>query len=213
MKNKYIEGNIGLVKSCISKFSYQYSDYDDLFQAGCLGLIKASKKFDEKRGTKFSSYAVPYILGEIKNYFYENRKIKVSKIINKNYNAIKIHKEEFIKRFNREPTLSEISENLKISIEDIVQALESSQLVQSSDENENYDLFFEESHEKDISKKIDVQSAIKSLDETEQKIVKMRFFEFKTQDYTAKELKMTQVMVSRKEKKILKNLRAKLAFN
>lgn len=121
MKSKYIEDNIGLVKSCISKFSYQHCDYDDLFQAGCLGLTKAYKKFDDKRGTKFSSYAVPYILGEIKNYFSENRKIKVSKIIKKNYSLINKHKETFIKVYNRGPTLKEISEKLGMSIEDIIQ--------------------------------------------------------------------------------------------
>ena len=211
MKNKYIEDNIGIVKSCISKFSYQYCDYDDLFQAGCLGLTKAYKKFDEKRGTKFSSYAVPYILGEIKNYFSESRKIKVSKIINKNYNMISKQKEEFIKIYNREPTLREISEKLGMSIEDIVQALESSQTVISSNEQENNDLLFEESHEKYVSQKIDIQNALKTLDETEQQIVKMRFFDLKTQDYTAKQLNMTQVMISRKEKKILKYLREKLS--
>lgn len=213
MKNKYIEENIGLIKSCVSKFSYRYSDYDDLFQVGCLGLTKAFKKFDEKRGIKFSSYAVPYILGEIKNYFSENRKIKVSKIINKNYNEIKNQKEEFVKKYGREPTVSEISEMLKISIEDVVQALESSQLVESYDKDENRDILFEESHEKNVSQKVDIQNAIESLGEIERQIVKMRFFELKTQDYVAKKLKMTQVMISRKEKKILNHLRVKLSFN
>ncbi len=213
MKNKYIEENIGLIKSCVSKFSYRYSDYDDLFQVGCLGLTKAFKKFDEKRGIKFSSYAVPYILGEIKNYFSKNRKIKVSKIINKNYNEIKNQKERFVKEYGREPTVSEISEMLKISIEDVVQALDSSQLVESYDEGKNRDILFEESHEKNVSQKVDIQDAIKSLDKIEQQIVKMRFFELKTQDYVAKKLKMTQVMISRKEKKILNHLRVKLSFN
>lgn len=182
-----------------------------MFQAGCLGLTKAYKKFDDKRGTKFSSYAVPYILGEIKNYFSENRKIKVSKIIKKNYSLINKHKETFIKVYNRGPTLKEISEKLGMSIEDIIQALESSQIIVSSNEQKNYDTLFEESHEKYVSQKIDIQNAIKTLDETEKQIVKMRFFNFKTQDYTAKKLNMTQVMISRKEKKILNYLREKLS--
>ena len=215
MKNKrseIVEKNIGLVKSCISKFSYQKTDYDDIFQAGCLGLIKASMKFDENRGTKFSSYAVPYIFGEIKNFFSENSKIKISKIIKKNYNSIKSEEENFINTYKREPTLKEISEILNLSIEDIVQALESVQFVSSvDDDNEKGFCSFEESHEDLVSEKIDIEKAIKSLNEKDQKIINMRFFEQKTQSYLAKILGMTQVQVSRREKKIIEYLRSKLS--
>ena len=210
MENEIIEKNIGLIKSCISRFPYRISDYDDLFQAGCLGLTKASIKFDESRGTKFSSYAVPYILGEIKDFFDKNSKIKVSKIIKRNYRAIKSEKENFIKIHNREPSLNEISENLKISVEDILEALEYSQPILSTDNDTRLDLSFEESHEKDISEKVDVQAAIRSLNNVERQIVNMRFFKLKTQSDSAKALGMTQVQISRKEKKILKELRKKL---
>lgn len=211
MNNKIVENNIGLVKSCISRFSYHISDYDDLFQAGCLGLTKASIRFDNMRGTKFSSYAVPYILGEIKNFFDKNGKVKVSKITKKNYRLIQNKKEEFIKTYNREPSLKEISEILNISIEEILEALEYSKPILSTDEDNNLNSSFEESHEKNVSDKIDVQKAIKSLNEIERKIINMRFFKLKTQSDSAKILGMTQVQISRKEKKILKILREKLS--
>ena len=211
MNNKIVENNIGLVKSCISRFSYHISDYDDIFQAGCLGLTKASIRFDNMRGTKFSSYAVPYILGEIKNFFDKNGKVKVSKITKKNYRLIQNKKEEFIKTYNREPSLKEISEILNISIEEILEALEYSKPILSTDEDNNLNSSFEESHEKNVSDKIDVQKAIKSLNEIEQKIINMRFFKLKTQSDSAKILGMTQVQISRKEKKILKTLRTKLS--
>lgn len=211
MKNKIVENNIGLVKSCISRFSYHISDYEDIFQAGCLGLTKASINFDDMRGTKFSSYAVPYILGEIKSFFEKNGKIKVSKIVKKNYRDIQREKEKFIKLNNREPSLKEISEILNISIEETLEALECSKPILSTDEDNNLNSSFEESHEKKVSEKIDVQKAIRDLGEIERKIINMRFFKLKTQSDSAKILGMTQVQISRKEKKILQILRKKLS--
>ena len=211
MNNKIVENNIGLVKSCISRFSYYTSDYDDIFQAGCLGLTKAALKFDNTKGTKFSSYAVPYILGEIKTFFDKNVKIKASKVIKKNHREIQREKEKFIKIYNREPSLKEISKILNISIEEILEALEYSKPILSTDEDNNLNLSFEESHEKNVSEKIDVQEAIKSLNSTDQKIINMRFFKLKTQSDSAKILGMTQVQISRKKKKILQILRKKLS--
>ena len=207
-----IEQNIGLVKSCVSKFLFKNSDYDDIFQAGCLGLTRAAKKFNPEFGTKFSSYAVPFILGEIKNFFSNNNKIKLSRNNQKIYKIINTEREEFCIKNNREPTLNELSEKLNIPVENILESLESHQSVSSID-NDNYSEkteISEESHEKFVDTKIDIRSAIDKLSPEDQKIIKMRFFESKTQSDSAKILGMTQVQISRREKKILKHLRASL---
>ena len=212
MLNNIIEQNIGLVKSCISKFLFKSSDYEDIFQAGCLGLTRAAKKFDPNFGTKFSSYAVPFILGEIKDFFHNNNKLKLSRNHQRIYNMINIEKEKFYNENNREPTLCELSERLGISTEDILEALESHQTVSSIDDD-NYSEkseISEESHEKLVNTRIDIRNAIDRLSPEDQKIIKMRFFESKTQSDSAKILGMTQVQISRREKKILKYLRASL---
>lgn len=212
-----IEQNIGLVKSCVSKFLFKNSDYDDIFQAGCLGLTRAAKKFNPEFGTKFSSYAVPFILGEIKNFFNNNNKIKLSRNNQKIYKIINTEREEFCIKNNREPTLNELSEKLNIPVENILEALESHQNIISIEENnlicEKKSNIFEESHEKYINTKIDIRNAINKLNNIDKKIINMRFFELKTQSDSAKILGMTQVQVSRREKKILKNLRSCLSNN
>ncbi|MBO6126536.1 MAG: sigma-70 family RNA polymerase sigma factor [Clostridia bacterium] len=212
-----IEQNIGLVKSCVSKFLFKNSDYDDIFQAGCLGLTRAAKKFNPEFGTKFSSYAVPFILGEIKNFFNNNNKIKLSRNNQKIYKIINTEREEFCIKNNREPTLHELSEKLNIPVENILEALESHQNIISIEENnltcEKKSNIFEESHEKYINTKIDIRNAINKLSNIDKKIINMRFFESKTQSDSAKILGMTQVQISRREKKILKNLRNCLSNN
>lgn len=212
-----IEQNIGLVKSCVSKFLFKNSDYDDIFQAGCLGLTRAAKKFNPEFGTKFSSYAVPFILGEIKNFFNNNNKIKLSRNNQKIYKIINTEREEFCIKNNREPTLNELSEKLNIPVENILEALESHQNIISIEENnltcEKKSNIFEESHEKYVNTKIDIRNAINKLSNLDKKIINMRFFESKTQSDSAKILGMTQVQISRREKKILKNLRNCLSNN
>lgn len=215
INNEFIEQNIGLVKSCISKFFINNSDYDDIFQAGCLGLTRAAKTFDNNRGIKFSTYAVPFILGEIKNFFHSNKKIKVSRNLQKTYKLVSSEQESFLKENNRLPTLSEISEKLNISIEQILEALESQNNIDSIDD-ENFNLksiSYEESYEKLISERIDICEAISKLNDVEQKIIKLRFFNHKTQSCSAKILGMTQVQISRKEKKILQKLRLNLQIH
>ena len=215
INNEFIEQNIGLVKSCISKFFINSSDYDDIFQAGCLGLTRAAKTFDDNRKTKFSTYAVPFILGEIKNFFHSNKKIKVSRNIQKICKLINSEQELFIKENNRLPTLSEISKRLNISLEQILEALESQNSIDSiNDEKFNEkNISYEESYEILVSEQIDICEAIKKLSDIEQKIIKLRFFNHKTQSYSAKILGMTQVQISRKEKKILQKLRSSLQTN
>ena len=210
--NEFIENNIGLVRSCVSKFFYNGSDYDDIFQAGCLGLTRAAKLFDEKRGVKFSTYAVPFILGEIKDFFHNNKKLKISRNIQKIYKLVSAEQEKFYDINHRSPSLSEISKNINVPVEQILEALESQNSVESIDDetfNEK-NLSYEESYDKIVSQKIDVHKAIEKLNNIDKKIIFLRFFNLKTQKDSAKSLGMTQVQISRREKKILKNLRSNL---
>lgn len=210
--NEFIENNIGLVRSCVSKFFYNESDYDDIFQAGCLGLTRAAKSFDNKRGVKFSTYAVPFILGEIKDFFHNNKKLKISRNIQKIYKLVSAEQEKFYEINQRSPSLSEISKNINIPIEQILEALESQNSIESIDDetfNEKK-LLYDESYDKIITQKIDIHKAIERLNSIDKKIIFLRFFNLKTQQDSAKSLGMTQVQISRREKKILKNLRSNL---
>jgi len=210
VKNNLVESNINLVRACVSRFLGKGIEYDDIFQAGCLGLVKAARKFDCTRGTKFSTCAVPFILGEIKCLFRENNQLKVSRSLKDLFNKIRYEREIFIKNNNRDPSLSELANTLGVTVEKIVEALNSSQYVFSIDENEGFREIFSDSHEKLLSEQISVRDAILSLNDLDKKIIQMRFFQFKTQLDSAKCLGMTQVQISRMEKKILKKLRTKL---
>ena len=211
MINKTIESNIGLVKSCVSKFHCQPSDYEDVFQAGCLGLIRATKRFSHSCGVKFSTYAVPFILGEIKNFFHDNSKIKINKNLRKNYFVVKSAREFFCRTNGREPTLNETSAMTNLPVEAILESLNSQKEVVSYDDISLPELkSHEKSHDERISNKIDVHNAIRNLSNMDKKILNMRFFQFKTQTDSAKILGMTQVQISRREKKILKFLRSQL---
>lgn len=210
MIDEVVKENIGLVRSCISKFFFKNLDYDDVFQAGCIGLTRAAQKFDSSKGTKFSTYAVPFIFGEIKNFFHSNRKFKIGRDSDKLYSLIKSEQNSFFENNGRDPSLSEISETLNVSIEDILESIESHKDISSMDEDNSNLQIFEESHEKSVSEKIDIRNAIENLSDKDKKLVNLRFFEFKTQSDSAKILGMSQVQISRREKKILKILRSKL---
>ena len=212
MIDEVVKENIGLVRSCVSKFFFKNLDYDDVFQAGCIGLTRAAQKFDASKGTKFSTYAVPFIFGEIKNFFHSNRKFKIGRDSDKLYSLIKSEQNSFFENNGRDPSLSEISEILNVSIEDILESIESHKDISSMDEDDSNlkSQIFEESHEKSVSEKIDIRNAIENLSDKDKKLINLRFFEFKTQSDSAKILGMSQVQISRREKKILKILRSKL---
>lgn len=196
----------------MSKFLFNSSDYEDIFQAGCVGLTRAAKRFNPSFGTKFSSYAVPFILGEIKNFFHNNNALKINRNSEKIYNMVKHECERFFVENHREPVLNELSKNLEISKEDILESLENHQNVSSIDNalDGKENKIFEESHEKYVNDKIDIRNAIENLSLTDKKIINLRFFESKTQSVAATMLGMTQVQVSRREKKILEKLRKRL---
>ena len=214
IRDEKIESNLGLVHSCAHKLRGRGVEYEDLFQAGCVGLIKAVDGFDENRGFSFSTYAVPVILGEMKRIFRDDGTVSVSRSLKEKGRKISYEKEAFIKQFNREPTVKEIAERLGFDEYETVQAITASMPVISmtmqDDESENQFDIPVDSHEQSVSTLIALEQVMSELDERDKEIIRMRYFTGLTQTVIAKKLGMTQVQVSRREKVILKQMRSKL---
>lgn len=213
-RDEKIESNLGLVHSCAHKLRGRGVEYEDLFQAGCVGLIKAVDGFDEERGFSFSTYAVPVILGEMKRIFRDDGTVSVSRSLKEKGRKISYEKEAFIKQFNREPTVKEIAERLGFDEYETVQAITASMPVISmtvqDDESENQFDIPVDSHEQSVSTLIALEQVMSELDERDKEIIRMRYYTGLTQTVIAKKLGMTQVQVSRREKVILKQMRSKL---
>jgi RNA polymerase sporulation-specific sigma factor len=213
--------NMGLIGSIIKRFMGRGCEQEDLFQIGSIGLIKAVDKFDTSFDVKFSTYAVPMITGEIKRFLRDDGMIKVSRSLKEN--AVKIARaiEEYKKEHLKEPTIEEIAEMTDISTEDIVMSFEASADVESiyktvyqSDENEIclLDRLEEKRNYNDeMVDKMVIGEILEQLPEKEQKLIRMRYFEERTQTDIAGELGISQVQVSRMEKRILANMKKKLA--
>ena len=213
-RDEKIESNLGLVHSCAHKLRGRGVEYEDLFQAGCVGLIKAVDGFDEERGFSFSTYAVPVILGEMKRIFRDDGTVSVSRSLKEKGRKISYEKEVFIKQFNREPTVKEIAERLGFDEYETVQAITASMPVLSmtmqDDESENQFDIPVDSHEQSVSTLIALEQVMSELDGRDKEIIRMRYYSGLTQTVIAKKLGMTQVQVSRREKVILKQMRSKL---
>lgn len=212
-RDEMIVSNIPLVHSIANRFRGRGIEYDDLYQAGCLGLIKAVDNFDESRGFMFSTYAVPVIMGEIKRLFRDGGAVKVSRTLKENSIKVQAVREKFVKKELREPTISELSELSGFSCEELSEILNvltpvASLSVSTEDGDDVIDIPVDESEV--LFDKLSVHQALKVLDKTELMIVKYRFYEGNTQCETAKKLNISQVQVSRKEKQILQKLRKKL---
>lgn len=212
-REKMIVGNIGLVHCIANRFIGRGAEYDDLYQAGCVGLIKAVDNFDESRGFLFSTYAVPVIMGEIKRLFRDGGAIKVSRSLKEKSIRVQAIREKFIKSELREPTLSELASLSGFCEEELGEILNVINpvvsLSVSNDDGENIlDIPFDDSDE--VLNKISVHQALKTLSNTELLIVKYRYFEGKTQCEAAELLGISQVQVSRREKQLLTKLRKKL---
>ncbi len=212
-RNEIIENNLALVHSCANKFKGRGVEYDDLFQAGCIGLIKAADKFDETRGFSFSTYAVPVILGEIKRIFRDGGTIKIGRALKeKSRIAVKIN-EELTARLNRQPTVNELAAELKTEPEEAAMLLNASMpiysLTYSNDEENQIDIPVE-SHENKISDSLALHQILDNLDEKDRKMIVLRYYRGLTQSKTAMKLGMTQVQVSRREKAVLEMIRKKL---
>ena len=208
-----IVGNIGLVHCIANRFIGRGAEYDDLYQAGCVGLIKAVDNFDESRGFLFSTYAVPVIMGEIKRLFRDGGAIKVSRSLKEKSIRVQAIREKFINSELREPTLSELASLSGFCEEELGEILNVINpivsLSVSNEDGENIlDIPFDDSDE--VLNKISVHQALKTLSNTELLIVKYRYFEGKTQCEAADLLGISQVQVSRREKQLLTKLRKKL---
>jgi RNA polymerase sporulation-specific sigma factor len=209
-RNKLIEDNVRLVHACCKRFVGRGIEYDDIFQVGCIGLVKAADGFDETRGLCFSTYAVPTIIGEIKRLFRDSGAIKVSRSVKEL--SMKIAREtEKLEKIGCEATVGILSERLGVPVEEIVEAIDASrQAVSLTFDGEDGICEIDlpcESHENRVCSKIMIDEAISRLNSQEREIIKLRFWCEKTQTESAKILGISQVQVSRKEKKALEKLR------
>lgn len=213
-KDEFVRKNLGLVHSCANRFRGRFIEYDDLFSAGCVGLLKAIDGFDESRGLMFSTYAVPAILGEIKRLFRDGGAIKVSRSLKELSLKVVRERERFSKVNFREPTVSELADKLEVSTEDIVEAINVSippmSLTMNDEDGESQlDIAIDVIDER-VTDAISLEVVLKTLEVVERNLIILRYYKNKTQTETAKILGMTQVQVSRKEKKLLLKLRLKL---
>ena len=208
------EENLGLVHLCANRFRGRGIEYEDLCSAGCIGLMKASRAFDESRGLRFSTYAVPVILGEIKRLFRDGGSVKVSRSVKELYLRLMRLKDSFMSEQGREPTVRELSALCGESCEAVIEAISAgrppvSLTVQTEDGIDEADVPVPSSDEQ-ILEELALSKALAGLDERDRMLITLRYYRDKTQTETAAALGMTQVQVSRREKKVLAELREKL---
>ncbi len=219
-----VEKNVGLVWSIVKRFQNRGYEIDDLYQIGSIGLIKAINKFDASYDVKFSTYAVPMIIGEIKRFIRDDGIIKVSRSLKEIASKARITKEILSKELGREPSVNEVSERMNVSPEELVLALEAGctpeSLYSTVGEGDNTPILLidrinadNNSSEVDLIDKIAIRQILDSLDTRERQIIILRYFKEKTQVQIAKLLGISQVQVSRIEKKILKDIKHKMIAN
>ena len=213
-----VQKNMRLVWSVVQRFINRGYEPDDLFQIGCIGLLKSVDKFDLSYDVKFSTYAVPMIIGEIQRFIRDDGTVKVSRSLKETGNKIRKVKDDLTKRLGRAPTITEIAEELEITPEDVVLAQEASRTPSSIHETvyENdgdpitlLDQIADHSEAKWFDK-IALQEAIRGLDERERLIVYLRYYKDQTQSEVAGRLGISQVQVSRLEKKILQQMKEQM---
>ncbi len=209
-----VEENLGLVHSCAKRFRGRGIEYDDLYQAGCIGLIKAADNFNSELGYKFSTYAVPVIIGEIKRLFRDGGSVKISRSLKEL--SLKINREiqKFSSENGREPTISELSQKMNVEPGQIAEAMSASMqpvsLTINNDDGESQNDIPVNPPDENLTEILSLKSEIERLDERDKQLIQLRFYNGMTQSSTAKKLGMTQVQVSRREKKILLYLKSRL---
>lgn len=224
-KEKIVSDNTGLVWSIARRFVNRGYDLEELYQIGCIGLLKACDRFESRYGVQFSTYAVPLIAGEIKRFLRDNGAIKVSRILKQNGYQISKAKEALLHKYGREATLDELADYMGLCVEDIVMATEANREVESIQQTicgkdgtqvslveRLVDEAQSEVAAENIMNRILVGQAMEKLGEMEQELIRLRFFEDRTQTEVAKVLGISQVQVSRLEKKILIQMRQNLDF-
>lgn len=216
-REEYIKGNLRLVLSVIKRFDSSSESADDLFQIGCVGLMKAVDNFDPERLVRFSTYAVPMIVGEIRRYLRDNSSIRVSRSLRDTaYKAI-YAKEGYVRRYMKVPTVQEIADEIGIAKEDVVFALDAVQTPMSLHEpvyNDGGDALYvmdqvsdKKNREENWVEELSLEAAMERLNERERYIISLRFFEGKTQTEVAGQIGISQAQVSRLEKNALKTMR------
>lgn len=212
LTDEFIENNMGLVHSLANRFRGRGIEYEELFSAGCMGLVKAAKGFDDERGLCFSTYAVPVILGEIKRLFRDGGTVKVSRGLKELSLKITRYKESCNKD-GREPSISEIAEYFGESTENVIEAVAASQpaisLTETDENGSEFDIPVEAPQVK-ATELIALKQCLTALSSEDRQLIYLRYWTGKTQSETGKLLNMTQVQVSRREKKILSGLREML---
>ena len=219
---KLIEDNSRLVWSIVRRFNGRGYDIEDLYQIGSIGLIKAIQRFDTSFEVRLSTYAVPYILGEIKRFIRDDGPIKISRSIKElNIKIIELQK-EYLNKYGKEITLEQLAKELKTSKEDIAMALDSARPVNSIEDSQYRDnktdktislidqLSSGKDEENEITNRITIKKLITELKDNEKEVILLRYYKGKTQMQVAKILGITQVQVSRIERKVLDNMKRKL---
>lgn len=214
-REEFIENNLGLVHSCAGRFRGRGIEYDDLYSAGCMGLVKAYDGFDEERGVMFSTYAVPVILGEIKKLFRDGGTVKVSRSLKELGIKANAARERALKQTGEEPTIGQLAEALGESPEQVALAVKANQpalsLTPVTDESGNRELDIPiDSPEEELADRIGLQEVLARLPSEDRTLIYLRFFSGKTQSETARVLGTTQVQISRRERRILKEMRKEL---
>ena len=212
-KRPLAEENLGLVHLCANRFRGRGIEYDELYSAGCIGLLKAVKAFDSGRGVKFSTYAVPVILGEIKRLFRDGGAIRISRGLKELSMRLQRLCEEFRQREMREPTIAEIAKLSGESESNVSEALCVSQPLISltaGDDDEGQTDIPTESPDESITDLLALRQIMAQLEPNDRALLELRYFKGLTQSKTAKALGMTQVQVSRREKKLLTRMREEL---
>ncbi len=214
--DEMVAGNSGLIWSIARRYFGRGVDPDDLYQLGCVGFLKAVEGFDPSFGTQFSTYAVPKIAGEIRRFLRDDGSIKVSRSIKERAHAIRSAKSALEQRLGREPTLSELSEETGITAEEIAVAETATGAPESLQRETGEDGFTLENvlgdwfQEENLIEQVALREAISTLPEKEQMVIKLRYYRGMTQDQAARILKVSQVQVSRLERRAVEQLRIQL---
>ena len=220
-KEILIKENSPLIKSLLKRYLNKGVEYDDLFQLGALGFVKAIYNFDESYNTKFSTYVVPMVIGEIKRFMRDDGSIKVSRTIKTQNTKINKYIENYMKQEYRKPTLEEISKQFNMDVTDIIFIMDSSKMPVSIytpvEDDDKKSMFLLDKYATDDSNElidnIILKETLKKLSKRDKQIIMLRFFRDKTQSEIAKELGVSQVQVSRLENKIISQIKESLNVN
>ena len=216
-RERLIQGNVGLVKSLALKFVIHGYELDDLMQVGFIGLIKAIDGFDTKYDVMFSTYAVPMILGELKRFIRDDGRIKVNRQTKQDVKRMRLATEEFLQREGKSPRLSQIAQMMGETVERIAYLMEAQEAMygmESLDDPESGAKLISGGHpEEKIVEQLNLKSAISTLSDREQKVLLLRYYRDMTQQQIADRMGMSQVQISRMEKRIMGQLRSKMIEN